>query len=281
MNSKPNIFEFTDYREYLRKMYEHRKKNSRSFSFRSFARLAEMGSPNYLKLVMDGKRNLTQKTITQFVKGLQLNRSEAEFFENLVYFNQSEASEDKNKFFERMGRSRRYREIKQIQSQQFDFYSQWYHSAIRELVTLPHFKEDPQWIAKTLTPSITAKQAEDSLKLLQRLKLLVRSKRGKLVQTDATLATAPEVQSLAIGNFHRQMLERASDSIENISASLRDLSAITLGLKEEQIPELKKRILKFRRELLVSLGNNEKNNSQVYQMNIQLFPLSQTSMEDE
>lgn len=52
----PDVFEYLDYRAFLRDYYAERKQ-SRGLSFRSFSKRAGLGSPNYLKLVMEGARS--------------------------------------------------------------------------------------------------------------------------------------------------------------------------------------------------------------------------------
>ena len=149
---KPSVFEYEDYRRYLKDAYDASKAAHRSFSFRFFAREAGFTSPNFLKLVMEGKRNLTGESIPKFAKALKLGRQESEFFEALVFFNQAKSPQERTKHYERMTRSRRYREIRALEKEQFEYYSKWYYSAVRELVNLRRFREDPAWIGKLSSP---------------------------------------------------------------------------------------------------------------------------------
>src|SRR5438045_8662218 len=97
---KPNLFEYEDYRKYLKDLYDFQKKNRRSFSFRFFSHHAGFTSPNYLKLVMDGARNLTEESIQKFANGFKLNQQETDFFKNLVFFTQAKTSEEKSRYYE-------------------------------------------------------------------------------------------------------------------------------------------------------------------------------------
>ena len=86
---KINIYEYLDYRAYLRDLFEEKKANVRGFSYRSFCRKAGIVNPSFLKLVIEDKRNLTPASIMKFAKGFGLKRHEAEFLHNMVMFNQS------------------------------------------------------------------------------------------------------------------------------------------------------------------------------------------------
>src|SRR3989344_8603024 len=91
-----DIFTYRNFRDLLSDYYHTQKKQKASYSYKAFAEKAGLNSPNYLKLVMDGKRNLSHKNIKKFAKGLGLDRYSSEYFENLVYLNQAEEDELRN-----------------------------------------------------------------------------------------------------------------------------------------------------------------------------------------
>src|ERR1043166_5840097 len=108
------VYDFLDYRAYLRAHYEAAKRTQRSFSFRSFAKLAGLRSPNFLKLVIEGDRNLGADSVPRFCVALGLEGPEAEFFADLVAFNQASSLAEKNRAFERISPSRRFRAARRI-----------------------------------------------------------------------------------------------------------------------------------------------------------------------
>ncbi len=269
-----DIYNYLDYRRFLKNYYaEQKDKKGSAFSFRSFARQAGLSSPNFLKLVMDGKRNLGPDGIKSFAKALKLSKEDAVYFENLVHFNQCSTDDERNEWYKRLSASKKYREVREIEKDYFVYFSRWYYAAVRELVLLPDFKEDPDWISRRLSPPITVKEAETALELLQKLGFLKRQK-GKLVQAEQNITTAREIISLAIANFHRQMIQRAAESIDRTKPERRDISSLTIALSREKFQEAKRRIQEFRRELNVLLSEDASPDS-VYQINFQLFNLSE------
>src|SRR5688572_30102358 len=92
------IFAYDNYRAFLKDFYEAKRKTAEKISFRQFARLAGFNSPSFLKMVIDGKRNLSNESIGKVASALRFNKEEAEFFNHLVLFNQAEGVEQK-KFF--------------------------------------------------------------------------------------------------------------------------------------------------------------------------------------
>jgi len=93
----------------------------------------------------------------------------------------------------------------------------------------------------------------------------------RVCQRDVT--TGPEVKSLVVANFHREMLGIAADAIERFKAPERDVSALTLSIEREHFAEIKSKMIEFRKELL-SIAGDHKHPDQVVQVNIQLFPLT-------
>lgn len=275
-----DLFRYLDYRHYLKDYYREQKgKKGSLFSFRSFARMAGLNSPNFLKLVMDGKRNLGPEGAVRFVKALRLNKEEAAYFQNLVGFNQSSTDDERNEWYQRLSTSRRYREIREIEKDYFVYFSHWHYAAIRELVLLPDFREDAAWISRKLCPSIAPKEAKTAIELLQKLGFLKRDKSGKLVQAERNIATAREVESLAITNYHRQMIQMAAESIQRTHSDRRDISSLTVAISQEKFKEAKRRIQEFRRELNVLLSEGGRPDS-IYQINFQIFNLSEVSWPD-
>lgn len=271
---RPVVFDFTDYRAYLRAHYQTEKARRPSYSFRLFSRLAGLRSPNFLKLVIDGQRNLGSESIPKFVKALGLNASEGAFFADLVAFNQAPDVQQRNRAFERIASSRRFRAARRIDGELFAYLSCWYHPAIRELAARADFRDDPKWIAAQLRPRIATNEAAASLKLLLSLGLLVRDETtGRLRHAEPTLTTEHEVGSLAAGNFHRQMLERAAAAIESVSAAERDLAALTVCVSARTVAAVKQRIHRLREEL-AELCDSDQAGDRVYQLNVQWFPLS-------
>jgi len=268
-----DVFGYLDYRAFLRDLYNARKAKSRGFSYRSFSRKAGLKSPNYLKLVIDGERNLSDEMAVRFAEACGLGEDEARYFTDLVAFNQATTLAERNKHYGRLTGYQRYRQAHRLDLAHAAYYSAWYMPAIRELAARSDFREDPSWIAEQLVPQISRLEAERSLQILIELKMLARDDAGKLRQVDVLLSTGPETRGLHIAAYHRGMMQRAMESIDLVPPSERDISSLTICLGANGLRSFKERVQRFRRELL-ELSALEDDPEQVVQMNFQLFPLS-------
>lgn len=269
-----NVFEYLDYRAYLRDYYLERKSNEYGFSHRSFSKRAGLRSTNYLKLVMEGERNLTNEMAHQFAVGCGLKGTALDYFCELVAFTQSRSSGERNRCHERLARYKEFRAIHQLEAAQTAYHSTWYLPAIRELAGRPDFEPEPKWIARTLQPKISADEAERALGILLQLGLLIREDNGRVKQSAALVTTGPGPLGHHVVNYHRTMLERAAAAIDDIPRDEREISSLTLCVSQSVLLDLKERIREFRRELLqlAELGGPPE---RVVQLNFQLFPLSE------
>jgi uncharacterized protein (TIGR02147 family) len=268
-----HVFGYLDYRAYLRDFYAAAKARSRAFSHRAFSRRAGLRSSNYLSLVMKGERDLSSEMAPRFARACGLDKSEADFFCDLVQYCQATSTEEKSRHHERLARFRRFREAHRLLGEQSAYYQHWYMPAIRELASLPGFKEDPKWIAARLEPTISVKQASEALETLCRLGLLVRNGRGKLQQAQPLVTSGPGPLGHQVFQYHQGMLDLAKQALDRLPREERDISCLTLCVSESALPALKARIRALRQELL-QLAELEAKPERVVQLNFQMFPLS-------
>jgi uncharacterized protein (TIGR02147 family) len=156
---------------------------------------------------------------------------------------------------------------------QYEFYRQWYYTAILALISSSDFRGDYKALAERVQPPITVKQAQESVELLLKLNLVRKHVTGKYIPTNAILTTGEQWKSIAIRNFQQQSIQLALNSFERFPPEERDISTVTIAINSEEINEIKRITNEYRRAVLQIASACEKPN-RVYQLNVQLFPLS-------
>jgi len=267
-------FSYLDYRLLLKDRFAELKSQTRGITHRSLAKKAGFSSPNFLQLVMAGKRNLSDASIPKVCQAMEWSGKEAEFFSHLVEFNQARDVLQKDQAYAAMKSLRKDLSLQRLEHSQFEYFEHWYTVAIRELLSLADFKEDPVWIQKKLLGKVSLPQIKNSLKLLERLGLAERDAKGRLVSKHSSLSTGDEVSGLGVYRFHQGMMEKAKESLTETPPPQRDISSITLALTQSEFLSIKKRIQDFRKELL-AMGNTGRKADAVYQLNMQLFNLTE------
>jgi uncharacterized protein (TIGR02147 family) len=261
-----------DYRKFLKDWYAQKKKAS-GLTFREFSNRAGFTSPNFFKLVMDGDRSLTEDSLAKFIVGLGLNKQEARFFRELVFYNQAKTHETKNARYQNLIQSRPFQKLKPIDKNQYEFCSTWYHPVIRELVVSKGFDGTFEWLASRIRPGITPAQARKSVELMETLGLLRKDGNGKWIQSETTLTTGAESDELALLSYHRDVLDVAKEILKDRPPQERDVSALTLGVRRDKIPLLKEKMRQFRREIL-ELAQDEAEPEDVVLLTMQLLPVT-------
>jgi len=281
-SGKPSVYSYADYRRYLADYYAYAKA-AHAFSFRAFSQRAGIRSSNYLRLVIDGERNLSTPMATRFARGCGLTGDAALFFCELVAYCQAPSAAERNAAYERLCRFRPFRAVHRLAREQAAYHSHWYVPVIRELARRPDFRDDPEWVARQLTPRISPAQAERAIATLLQLGLLRRvpgAQPARLEQTSELVSTGSGPLGHHIVSFHHMMLERAAHALDHVPREERDISCLTLCVSDAKLRELSERVRAFRRELLqaAEVGDTPE---RVIQINFQVFPLSASAERGE
>jgi uncharacterized protein (TIGR02147 family) len=268
-----NIFEYQNYRIYLKDYYDHQKAIKKGFSYRYFSKMAGINASAFLYYIIEGKRNLTKSTIVKISQAIGLCREEAEYFENLVFFNQAATISEKTAYYNSIINIRRPIDIKQIEKEQYEYYRKWHHSVIREVVTFLHFKDDYAALGMSLRPQISAKEARESIRLLEQLGFIERDDNGLYHQTNTQIAVHPKpIESYMIEKFQMEMLDLAIKSYNDFPLSERMSSSTTFSISEDTFELIKKKTRELRREI-ADLALLDTAPNRVYQLTVNLFPL--------
>jgi uncharacterized protein (TIGR02147 family) len=275
-----NLFSYQDYRLYLNNWFRQAKETRRGFSYRAFAKVAGFKTSNFLLLVTQGKRNLTEESLGKIMTGLKLNKQEQEFFRNLVYLNQAKSNEEKNRYLQSLVQSKKFSQLKPIEKRNYEYYSAWYHPAIRELVASKKFDGTPEWLAKQLKPAITTAQAAKSMALLSELGFIIKDENNRWQLVNTIVSTGPSLTSVVVHAYHKILLELSTQVMDQLSLADRDVSSLTLGITKMRIPELRKKIREFRQDILKMVAADTAP-EEVVLLNIQFYPVTQCLDEAE
>lgn len=270
----PSVYAFLDYRAYLSAWFDAKKAAAPSFSHRAFVARTGQRSPSLLSDVIAGRRNLTQAGIEGFQRALSLGAADGRFFRLLVALDQAETPTEKNDVWVDILATRRFRDARRLEGDGMRYLSNWIHPAIRELANREDFHDDAAWVASQIRPRITARQARHALDLLFELELLVRHDDGRVTHGGGSVVTPHEVAGLAVHNYHRGMLELATQSLDRVAPSERHFLGVTVSTPPELIPELKAEFNAFQERILELCANADPPAEQVLQFNLHFFPLS-------
>ncbi len=152
----------------------------------------------------------------------------------------------------------------------FAFISEWYHIAIIEFVSVDGFKNNPAWIARSL--GISAVEAREAIARMIRLNI-IREENGVLLKTYKFATNfEPGTTSAAHKQLQRDIVSKALAAIDNVPQEEKDITSMTMAIDIAKLPEARKLITKFRRDLCAFLEDGKQ--SRVYNLGVQLYPVS-------
>lgn len=269
----PDVLDYLDYRQYLREVYDWRKKRGDSFfSYRYMA--SRIGiDPGYLAKLLQGKVHLGESSIEPTIKLLHLEGKAAAYFLQLVTFGKARSDRQISEEFEKL-MSLKGVGARTLDEDRFAFYQSWVHSAVRSLIGIRPFRGDFADLARRLSPPVSEEQARESVELLERLELIRKDEDGTWELTERFVTTGDGWRSQAVRTFQGQTMELARESLARHVPEKRDISTVTVTLSQEDMPELRERIAQFRQDIL-RMARESRRQDSVYQLNIQLFPLTE------
>lgn len=272
MTPLPDVTVYLDYRKYLRDCYKAMKDGNAKFSHRYFCRKAGYGSSSAFADILAGRRSLSGAAALRLARSLDLDKDSEEYMLDLVNFNQADSLEMKNLHYAKLLSKGRIR-LSQIASDKYEYFSKWYHAAIRELLYFTPFDGDYKALGKKLNPSIPAGLAKKAMVLLEKLGMIAKDSKGRYRQTAQFISTDGIGDSLLVENFQAETMKLAIESLDRHSMEERDMSTLTATLSEESVAKVKTAI-KSLRQCVLALAEQDEKVDRVIQLNVQLFPLS-------
>ena len=262
------IFNCSDYREILKNEFEKRQSHNSAYSMRAFANFLEI-APSRLSEVFKRKQGLSSQKAKKIAQKLNLNNMETDFFCTLVESEHSrskigkEAAKEKLKKFLVRTDTKKSMEI-------FDVISSWEHLAILELLNLKSKTKSIKWLAKKIGLSeLLVKQA---VKRLDTVGLVIKKNNVLKRVNQEFFVWGAEIPSASIKNYHKSVLDKAIESLFTSPINEREFNSVVMPIDSSKLPEAKKLIKKFNREMN-ELLSHEKRNDRVYYLSTQLFPI--------
>lgn len=271
-----SIIEYENYRTYMQDFYDQRKRCS-AFSWREFSRLAGFSSPIYIKLVCEGKSNLSQIGVERVAAAMGLAGYDLVYFRSLVAFCQAKKDADKMRAYEEMVKVASANKVRELDNVPLLFYESWRIPVLRELAAhMPG--ATPGDLARLCYPKISAAEVKDSLAFLVKEGLLKKTSENSYEQSEKRVRVSGEAMPIAVRAMHRQMAEFAKNAVDDIPPTERNISGLTLGLTSRAYQRVVSELESFRQKI-IAIATEEDGMDQVYRLNLQLFPLTRNKRE--
>jgi uncharacterized protein (TIGR02147 family) len=274
------IFNYTDYRLFLKDEFSALQHKNKHLSMREILRRIGCVSPSYFKeTVMDAKKNMGVSMARKIAAFLKLDKNEAEYFITLVNFNQSKTESERVEYYEQLIRLGAHgaSESRFLSGNEYGYLSSWEIPAIRELLKYhPNFgnrsKEERKLLIDKFLPKITEEQIQQAMSILESLGFVQKDANGNFRKTDQNIRSVektPAAYSLLCQN-----LKLAQEIINIAPSRSRIFKALMVSTSSQAYQLIEKKTNEYCKEILDIVTNDKSPEDRLYSLGVQLFPLT-------
>jgi len=283
---RPALASFTDFREFLREFYEYKRKLTRKdlrpYSYATFAAAADIKSPNYLKLIIDGERNLSSDMIKKFARAMVMNKAEADEFHALVDYGQAMEPLERNRYLKNLADIRVRHQLKtgEIKAETWEKIPSWviwvlYAMSDQKNVGFNDIDQLSNLIRRKIKP-------DDLRRSLEKLKAngeLTQAEDGTITRGRELMSGSENVPVELVRKLQAELIYLGLESLFQDTAQEREFGAMTASLTEAEFEQLKFELRQFRKRWTkdISVARKTTKGDRVFQMNIQLFPVTKAT----
>lgn len=271
----PSLSTYMDYRLYLEdflKFKRSQKLGIRKYSPSDFAAAADLKSPQYLKLVIERQRNLSEDGALKFCKALGLNKEESSEFVLLVMYNQATQPKERYDYLQKLSEHR----AKNITNLKSPHWLKVIIYSICEGLGGSYTIDDFKTLLGDKGKPAELQQCLEEMASEKAITVTEHDGKTYYEKSPGQNTLSNDIPIDVIKKIQADLLLLALESLFSDSPKDRDLGSFSIALTEKEFEETKFEIRKFRKSLLKNLlmkrelGPGER----VYQVQFQIFPVT-------
>jgi uncharacterized protein (TIGR02147 family) len=269
------VFDYLDPLKFLNDIFEWRKRFAPDFSYSAWSEEAGFRSRTYVRLMLLGKRQITDGSIHLLTKALKLRGSEADYFASLVRFSQAKSLDERESHLKVLRAILKSSRSSRVVHEKYQFLSSYLVPRVQVMLMLPDFTATVANLASHL--KVHEGKVSEILETLASLRLAEPK-----TQPDGNVVWSAKLESLevedrsanaAIQSFHSRSLDEAKEAL-SLPVETRNFQAIALALTDEQYKELSAELVAFLDGALQRHKPVAGKTKKVYQLNANLIPVT-------
>ncbi len=262
-----------DYRKYLLDHLNEKKKSRPGFSIGMWAKRLGLKSTASLSKVLNGERDAGTQLVNKLIQYFKMDEQSSLQFKNSVVVSKLKVDkETKKKIISSLMSPLASQKVnaKVINADYQNLLKSPLPLALRELSRTAFFtlKE-----FGAIFPDYTGKEIKAAVDLLLQLNMIQKSEKSKYTAQVEHVSTTDDISSGVIQAYHKTCLRQAAKKVTETSVLEREFQALMFLMNSSDMPKYKEKI----RDFLNTIENDIQPESvdQLYQMQIQFYPLSQ------
>lgn len=279
----PELQNYMDYRKYLLDWYNHKrvlsKKSLRPYNYAMFSAAADIKSPNYLKMIIEGQRNLSEEMILKFAKAMGMNKESSDEFRLLVLFGQATDPAERNFFLKELSEFRVQAQLRsgEISAKSYNKVPSWITWILYALMDQEGVEFQSEKLRELLRGKASTNEIDEALKtLINTGEIIQDDVTGKLKKARNLIDSPEEIPVALIRKLQSQLMYLGLESLFQDSPAEREFGSLTLSLTKSEFEEIKFKLRQMRKQINKdnSIKRMTSQGERVYQLNLQLFPVT-------
>lgn len=279
----PLVGNYLDFRKFLADYYQYRRELSkndlRPYNYGVFSAAANIKSPNYLKLIIEGRRNLSEEMIAKFAKAMGLAKEAGEEFRLLVLYGQASDPAERNMHLKALNEKRVDSKLKsgEIDQKTWEKIPGWIAWILYSMVDQKDVSFEPEKLREILRNKASADEIETALNSLINTGELVRDpETGEMKKARSLMESAEDVPVALVRKLQAELMYLGLESLFQDAPTEREFGSATLALTKQEFEELRFTLRKIRKEAQKNIGVKRltSKGERIYQLNLQLFPIT-------
>ncbi|WP_295904477.1 TIGR02147 family protein [uncultured Bdellovibrio sp.] len=259
------------YRDYILKELERRQRKNPSYSLRAYARDLEVPCSR-LSEIINGKVGLSESRAMNLAVKLNLAPSEREFFVDLALSEHARSAVLRDMALKRV--QAREEAFEKFGEEEFAVISDWYHTAIAEVLGLDGFEGTPDNIGNRLGLSIEI--VEKALERLETVKLISKVGDKWVPNNNNKYSSSYGGSSEAARNYFMQMQQKANEAMDMGNKKRWDMGCTMVPTNLQKAREISKKIREFRLEIMQELQSVDTKDA-LFALSTSFFELTEAS----
>ncbi|MCQ2054458.1 MAG: TIGR02147 family protein [Fibrobacter sp.] len=275
-----DIYHFTHFRKYLEEYQAARALEEPSFTRVEICN--QLGLPktrSYFADVLRGKK-VSKRMAEKFEEVLELDKKECQYFEAMVDFDQAKTMAERTEAMNALLKLHPNPQLI-LNSDAYEYYKCWYNSTLFAILDVMDVDDDLTAVQKRLVPHVTLGKLEDSVKLLERLKLIRKNENGFWKPTRESISSGPYNNDELIREYQLQSFELSKQAVLSPSKNPNVMSTMVFSVSDKAYRELENELQKFKTVARRIIAKDAQKATRVYQMNLHLFSNLEPEGKDE
>lgn len=271
-----NIYEYDDFRIYLKDSYDAKCSSDPSYSYRKFASEAGFTNPGFLNDVIKGRRKLSRGALEKMVAVFGLSDIEAEFFRLLVAYRQAKSGDERQGLYKKIVFRRNRSSFARLNPSKSRYYQDFRYPLVRAAIMSMEFTGNYEELGRFTVPPIPAAQVKKYIRDLCDWGMVTQGCDGRYSVTDLKVEPPEKLRDL-VKQINREWIIQAVDPLMKLPAEKRHISSMLLSVSRSTRKKILEKIESFREEVWELVDKDDETAETVMLLNIQYIPKSRNA----